>query len=437
MMRQKPTSTQKSLSKAAMSPKSVTSSSESSSGNRWSWFGRWGAVLGALFFFEAAVTTTSSAQDSPIPTVPEGEPASGTKVLDNDGLENAKKAMREHLKKIGKTITLFRLNEDANVDEKLQKEYQQLLIEGRPIALELQRQLVLDARNTNGDQKAEKTKLIYDLFMENSDFDRYEHNWELAQYLIEVGFEDKKKEIYAVLGRNALALNDFETARKFYEKAVAIQVFPEAEQKTGVVLMDAAKKWPIEEAARKQDAEKGDLPRVEFETTKGKFVIELFEDEAPNTVGNFIHLVEKGFYDNLLFHRVEKHLVVQTGCPNQDGTGGPGYAIQGETGRANSRNHFRGSVGMALSGDDANSGGSQFYICLVPVNFLDGRFTVFGRIVEGMDTVENLNRVNLSEKQEEGEPKLVPEQVLHAKVLRKRNHEYVPQYSKPPKEDGE
>lgn len=403
----------------------------------WPRFQRWIAVLGFLFFFEVAATATLSAQDSPAATAAERESTGGASVSENSGLESAKKAMREHLKKIAKTITLYRLNEDEDVDAELQKEYQQLLIDGRPIALELQRQLILDARNTSGDEKTEKTKLIYDLFMENSDFDRYEHNWELAQYLIEVGFEDKKKEIYAVLGRNALALNDFETARKFYEKAVAIQVFPEAEQKTGVVLMDAEKKWPVEEAARKQDAEKGDLPRVEFETTKGKFVMELFEDEAPNTVGNFIHLVEKGFYDNLLFHRVEKHLVVQTGCPNQDGTGGPGYSIQGESGRPNSRNHFRGSVGMALAGDDANSGGSQFYICLVPVNFLDGRFTVFGRIVEGMDTVENINRVNLSEKEEEGEPKLVPEQVLSAKVLRKRNHEYVPQYSKPPKEDGE
>jgi cyclophilin family peptidyl-prolyl cis-trans isomerase len=437
MMRQKPFSTQKSIPHAVLSPTLVTPSCELSSGSMWAWVGRWGAVLGFLFIFEAAVTTTSSAQDSPTTTASEEKPTNGTSVSENSALESAKKAMREHLKKIGKTITLFRLNEDENVDAELQKEYQQLLIDGRPIALELQRQLILDARKTIGDEKTEKTNFIYDLFMENSDFDRYEHNWELAQYLIEVGFEDKKREIYAVLGRNALALNDFETARKFYEKAVAIQVFPEVEQKTGVVLMDAAKKWPAEEAARKQDAEKGDLPRVEFETTKGKFVIELFEDEAPNTVGNFIHLVEKGFYNNLLFHRVEKHLVVQTGCPNQDGTGGPGYSILGENGRPNSRNHFRGSVGMALAGDDADSGGSQFYICLVPVNFLDGRFTVFGRIVEGMDTVENINRVNLSEKEEEGEPKLVPEQVLNAKVLRKRSHEYVPQYSKPPKGEGE
>lgn len=352
-------------------------------------------------------------------------------------LESAKKAMREHLKKIAKAITLYRLSEDGKVDKELQDEYQKLLIEGRAIARELQLQVLLDARASTGKEQEEKTKFIFNLFKINSDLDRYEYNWELAQYLIDVGFVDSKKEVYTLIGRNALAQNDFLTARKFYEKAVSVQVFPEAEQKTGVVLPDAAMKWPAEEAARKRDAEKGDLPRVVFETTKGKFVIELFEDEAPNTVGNFIHLVEKGFYSDLLFHRVEKHLVVQTGCPNGDGTGGPGYSIKGESGLPNGRTHFRGAVGMALAGDDADSGGSQFYVCLVPLNFLDGRFTIFGRIVEGMDTIEHLNRVNLSEKSEEGEPKLVPDQILNAKVLRKRNHEYVPVYSTPPKAEAE
>ncbi|MBN8601711.1 MAG: peptidylprolyl isomerase [Planctomycetes bacterium] len=345
--------------------------------------------------------------------------------------------MREHLKKIAKTITLFRLSEDPVQDKALQEEYQKLLVEGRPIAVELQHQLVLDARKSSGNDQVAKSKFLYQLFAQNSDLDRYEHNWELAQYLIDVGFEDSKREIYSLIGRNALVQNDFENAKKFYEKAVISQVFPEAEQKVGIVLPAAVTKWPIEEAARKKDAEKGDLPRVQFETSKGSFVIELFEDEAPNTVGNFIHLVEKGFYNDLLFHRVEKHLVVQTGCPNADGTGGPGYSIQGENGLPNSRNHFRGSVGMALSGDDAASGGSQFYIGLVPLNFLDGRFTVFGRIIEGMDTIEHLNRVNLSEKSEEGERKLVPDHILSAKVLRKRNHDYVPVYSIPPKDEGE
>jgi cyclophilin family peptidyl-prolyl cis-trans isomerase len=394
-------------------------------------------VIGFLVALMLGWVSTGVAQET---SPPAGAPVNGSadgKGSESGDLESAKKAMREHLKKVATAITLYRLSEDAAKDKSLQEEYQQLLIDGRPLALNLQHQLVLDARKSTGQEQAEKTKFIYDLFWQNSELDRYEYNWELAQYLIDVGYEDSKQEIYAVIGRNALVQNNYELARKYYEKAVTLQVFPEAEQKVGIVLPDATKKWPIEEAARKQDAEKGDLPRVVFETTKGKFVIELFEDEAPNTVGNFIHLVEKGFYDDLLFHRVEKHLVVQTGCPNADGTGGPGYSIQGENGRVNSRNHFRGSVGMALSGDDAASGGSQFYVCLGPLNFLDGRFTVFGRIVEGMDTIEHLNRVNLSEKEEEGERKLVPDQILNAKVLRKRNHEYVPVYSTPPKKEDE
>lgn len=394
-------------------------------------------ALGCIVALFVSCASISLAQETAAPgTVPADAKPAG-ELSGNGDLESAKKAMREHLKKIATAITLFRLSEDAATDKSLQEEYQQLLIDGRPLAINLQNQVVLDARKSTGQDQAEKSKFIYDLFWKNSELDRYEYNWELAQYLIDVGFEDDKKEIYAVLGRNAMVQNNYELARKYYEKAVTLQVFPEAEQKVGIVLPDATKKWPIEEAARKQDAEKGDLPRVVFETTKGKFVIELFEDEAPNTVGNFIHLVEKGFYNDLLFHRVEKHLVVQTGCPNADGTGGPGYSIQGENGRVNSRNHFRGSVGMALAGDDAGSGGSQFYVCLGPLNFLDGRFTVFGRIVEGMDTIEYLNRVNLSEKEEEGERKLVPDQVLSAKVLRKRNHEYVPVYSTPPKKEDE
>lgn len=404
------------------------------------WDGRFPALVWVGLAFWALIISfspASFAQDTP--AAPEAAPKADvtTDASTTGDLENAKKAMREHLKKIAKTITLFRLSEDPVQDKALQEEYQKLLVEGRPIAVELQHQLVLDARKSSGNGQVAKSKFLYQLFAQNSDLDRYEHNWELAQYLIDVGFEDSKREIYSLIGRNALVQNDFENAKKFYEKAVISQVFPEAEQKVGIVLPAAVTKWPIEEAARKKDAEKGDLPRVQFETSKGSFVIELFEDEAPNTVGNFIHLVEKGFYNDLLFHRVEKHLVVQTGCPNADGTGGPGYSIQGENGLPNSRNHFRGSVGMALSGDDAASGGSQFYIGLVPLNFLDGRFTVFGRIIEGMDTIEHLNRVNLSEKSEEGERKLVPDHILSAKVLRKRNHDYVPVYSIPPKDEGE
>jgi cyclophilin family peptidyl-prolyl cis-trans isomerase len=387
--------------------------------------GRW--LLGAVLISFAGIGNTICLAQ---------ETAAEPKVVEAGSLPAAEKAMRDHLKKLAQTITYFRLSEDDQKDEELKEEWRQLLIEGRAIAKELQHQVVLDARNATGKEKEDKSRLVYELFATNSDLDRYENNWELAQYLIDIGYEDEQKEIYAMIGRNALALNDFAMAKKYYEKAAQVQVFPEMEQRVGVSVIEAEKKWPIEVEARKKDAEKGDLPRIEFETTKGKFVIEMFEDEAPNAVANIIHLVEKGFYTDMLFHRVEKHVVVQTGCPNGDGTGDAGYMIKGDHANPNTRPHFRGSVGLALAGSDPETGGSQFYICRVPLNHLDGRFIIFGRIIEGMDTVEHLNEAVSSDKKESEEPKLVPDRILNAKVLRKRNHDYVPEYSRPPKSEN-
>ena len=388
--------------------------------------GAWLLISTVLLSLASLPFTTCLAQDSVA-----APPAAGS-----GSLAAAEKAMRDHLKKLAQTITYFRLSEDDQKDEELKVEWRQLLIDGRAIARELQHQVVLDARNATGKEKDDKSRLVFELFATNSDLDKYEDNWELAQYLIDIGYEDEKKEIYVMLGRNALALNDFANAKKYYEKAAQAQVFPELEQRVGVSVIEAEKKWPAEMEARKRDAEKGDLPRVEFDTTKGTFVIELFEEEAPNAVANMISLVEKGFYTDLPFHRVEKHVVVQTGCPNGDGTGDAGYTIKGDHANPNPRPHLRGAVGLALAGNDPETGGSQFYICRVPLNHLDGRFIIFGRIVEGMDTVEHLNEADSSEKKENEAPALVPDRIINAKVLRKRNHDYVPDYSKPPKSEN-
>ncbi|MCP4813808.1 MAG: peptidylprolyl isomerase, partial [Planctomycetaceae bacterium] len=102
------------------------------------------------------------------------------------------------------------------------------------------------------------------------------------------------------------------------------------------------------------------MPRVKMTTSKGEVVIELFENEAPDTVGNFVSLVEVGFYDNKKFHRVLKNFVAQTGCPKGDGTGDAGYSIYCECAKADYRKHFRGSLSMAHAGPD--TGGSQFFI---------------------------------------------------------------------------
>lgn len=126
---------------------------------------------------------------------------------------------------------------------------------------------------------------------------------------------------------------------------------------------------------------------AQLETTKGVIRIELFAQDAPMTVWNFVTLAKKGFFDGKSFHRVVPNFVIQGGDPRGDGNGGPGYQIRCEI---NQRPYVRGSVGMALSGKD--TGGSQFFICHSPQPHLDGGYTVFGQVVSGMDVVDRIVR---------------------------------------------
>ncbi len=140
----------------------------------------------------------------------------------------------------------------------------------------------------------------------------------------------------------------------------------------------------------------GELPadkiqnkQVRIVTPKGEIVFELLPEVAPVTVSNFVYLTEGGYYDGLTFHRVAKDptpFVIQGGDPSGDGTGGPGYSIPAEF---NDVKHDRGVVAMARS-LDPNSAGSQFYITLGPAYFLDQNYTVFGRVLEGMDVVDQI-----------------------------------------------
>ncbi len=145
----------------------------------------------------------------------------------------------------------------------------------------------------------------------------------------------------------------------------------------------------------------GETPYAIFETSKGRFICELFESKAPLTVRNFIGLasgsipwqdpktgqwVQRPFYDNLTFHRVVQGFIIQGGCPNCDGTGHPGFQIQDEF--ANDLRHDKpGRLGMATAGGP-NTVGSQFYITLQPAPHLDGVCPIFGQVTEGMDVVQ-------------------------------------------------
>jgi peptidylprolyl isomerase/peptidyl-prolyl cis-trans isomerase B (cyclophilin B) len=139
--------------------------------------------------------------------------------------------------------------------------------------------------------------------------------------------------------------------------------------------------------SRAKKASKGKGPMAIITMEKGgQIEIELYPDSAPKTVENFTTLAGKGFYNGLTFHRVEPGFVVQGGDPEGSGRGGPGYTIKAEF---SERPHKRGTLAMARS-SDPDSAGSQFYICLAPAPFLDGKYTVFGQVVSGMDAVDGI-----------------------------------------------
>ena len=124
--------------------------------------------------------------------------------------------------------------------------------------------------------------------------------------------------------------------------------------------------------------------KIKFTTNKGVFVAEMFEDKAPLTTKNFIELVEKGFYDGIIFHRVIDGFMIQGGDPTSTGMGGPGYKIKDEFGEG-LKHVDEGILSMANAGP--NTGGSQFFITLAPTPWLNGHHAIFGKVVEGMDVV--------------------------------------------------
>lgn len=139
------------------------------------------------------------------------------------------------------------------------------------------------------------------------------------------------------------------------------------------------------------------MQKATIKTEKGDMTVEFFPEDAPGTVKNFVELSEKGYYDGLTFHRVIDDFVIQGGCPKGDGTGGPGYTIDCELDGDN-QYHDRGVLSMAHAGRD--TGGSQFFICHNRKNtsHLDRRHTVFGKVVEGLDVIDEIKAGDKIEK---------------------------------------
>jgi len=175
------------------------------------------------------------------------------------------------------------------------------------------------------------------------------------------------------------------------EKAVTAEKEPAMaakESKAPEKTPEAAPTEPAETVTRDNAAAIIDMAKG------GRIVIDFYPNDAPNTVDNFIKLANKGFYDRLTFHRVIPGFVAQGGCPKGNGTGDPGYKIKAEF---NSQKHLKGTLAMARS-QLPDSAGSQFYICLEPQPHLDGQYTVFGQVIEGMDLVDGINKGDVMKK---------------------------------------
>ncbi|AIF51059.1 peptidylprolyl isomerase [Pelosinus sp. UFO1] len=146
---------------------------------------------------------------------------------------------------------------------------------------------------------------------------------------------------------------------------------------------------PVPESTPKQTTTKKNSI-AKFETSKGNFTVELFEDKAPVTTKNFIDLVNKKFYDGLIFHRVIDGFMIQGGDPKGTGTGGPGYTIKDEF-HPDLKHNSAGILSMANAGP--NTGGSQFFITLAPTPWLDNKHAVFGKVITGLDVVQGIGKV--------------------------------------------
>ncbi|MDD7985578.1 peptidylprolyl isomerase [Lentisphaera marina] len=179
-------------------------------------------------------------------------------------------------------------------------------------------------------------------------------------------------------------------------------------------------------AVTKEAAKPYEHPVVKITTSKGVMIAELYEDKAPNTVANFVSLVDEGFYKDMYFHRVIKGFMAQGGCPHsrkddktrkRPGTGGPGYSFNNET-HPQLRHSQKGILSMANSGPHTN--GSQFFILFKESSFLNGSYNVFGRVIQGLDVLDRIEAVGAPR---DGFP-LKEKVTLTITLIQKNDHPY-------------
>jgi cyclophilin family peptidyl-prolyl cis-trans isomerase len=266
------------------------------------------------------------------------------------------------------------------------------------------------------------TRLLVELASKAVLADDHEVAKHISVSMLRSSAEERK--LYDIAGISSFTTHNFEDALQYFKKAEQLGVLSQmGNNYFGEIKNGYIKYWEQEQAIRAVEA-KADLaerlPRVRLTTSAGVIELELYENEAPDTVGNFINLIEQGYYDGLSFHRVLQNFMAQAGCPQGDGTGGPGYNIYCECKRDDFRRFFTGTLGMAHAGP--NTGGSQFFITFRPTGQLNAKHTAFGRVTKGLEIMRKITRVD----PENPDAKLNPDTIITAEVISKRQHDYVP-----------
>ena len=373
----------------------------------------------ALALFLAAA---AGAQEPPAAAPPADKPADKPAAEPDTPLGKFQKAEQEWQaldKRLAELHATYTATTSPAARAEVKKQYLELVEQSHNLLPGL-RAAAEAAYLAEPNKHANVTRLLIGMVAYDFRRDEYESALKLAKVL-----EDNKCEeevLYGVAGAAAYNSDDYDTAETYLTRADKAGKLDRQGKEMLAELPAQKEAWAKELEIRKaESAAEGDdqLPRVKIETTKGPLVVELFENEAPQTVGNFVSLVENKTYDGLSFHRVLGGFMAQGGDPKGDGTGGPGYEIYCECYKPEYRRHFRGTLSMAHAGRD--TGGSQFFLTFRPTTHLNGRHTAFGRVVEGMDVLARLQRIDPQNPKGE-----TPDKIVKAEVLRKRDHKYEP-----------
>ncbi len=323
---------------------------------------------------------------------------------------------QEELKKLVGELTVLQAEyQQPDADKSaIEKSFNATRDKARTAALALEKTAA--AAVLSNPENAEACAVVRDVLKSAMQADDPRTAVSLAETLSKAGKADE--EILLTGATAAMITSELELAEKFLSAAEVAGVDTNKIVELKKTIESERPKVQGEMAIRAIEEKKDDLPRVKIETTKGTIVVELFENEAPNTVANFVSLVESHFYDGTPFHRVIPGFMAQGGDPTGTGTSGPGYTIACECDLPDARKHFLGSLSMAHAGKD--TGRSQFFLTFAPTEHLDGRHTVFGRVIEGFEILPKITR---TEGPQAGPSK---DKILKAEIIRKRDHEYKP-----------